>query len=966
MNKSRPFIVRSAVVLVLGLCAATTWRLPAQAQASQQKAYCVDAKRNGEAMPVPLKDYAVALLGGSALRLDRNSVIAQAVVLLKAPNSQYMREVYPVLGVDRYQFLSVQCQDAQLLETTLSNVVMETAKPSDASDLIARLQGLRDDSDLVRKAKGVSWPPFILLARNGFQPIRNPARYSDISWLVDDYQGLHGGEPAFLADIPYQVKLHSDIQYLNLVHPARGGTSAGSQASAGGQSSAPQDAAQQQTNSQRQTTQQQLAAAQQNRNRTGVARPTPQTVAPPGSVHLEPVDVTIRFRANQDQWQALLQPSRLDQDPKLFDTFDLCASPAPVSAGVYRMRCELRSDHKVPIHIRGFKELLLTTPDGSALDDQLEVSGFSYPYPRTWKRPQTEFIQIASGPLRGVLGQRIPLSQGAPGCQAEIAGLSIENIVAGTLPFPPEPCKTYDISFPQVPLSPTAVVMGGCIPGLADSSPIPIQNGKVTCWARNGQSEPSRIKAYLIDGFSPVDLPIAPGTIDTEFTFDKLAALLRPQWPYAGSIFEAGERPAYLPRSVTYVSDNAASCGGQIDPPVNGVFTLPTLSAAGCTQFPRKMAIAFEQDANAREGGIAPALAFKQRLDDTVDVATTSAGGRIIALDQLKVPLPVQFSADDARKFNAQFGTEAGNRQFPGVFLFRGNCTTKTEGTFVPFNGAAPQATYKWPIKAAVYDSGEEALTLCTTATVGGVQSGAPYLTFGLQGSRAVGPRRAIVISMSPNLASRGGVKALQESLRTFVDRISSDVAHGSRLSPINVFITNGSGDFRQLFSGEMAALDKDKVKSLLEQQQENVAPVTPDFRQLRFLPELRKDSNEYFDQVTFVMDGSEVPPDDVDFLAGLANRLHNPDAINLTITGNCQPWVQQNPNIKCTQLPSDVGQRTDVLVKAFVKFINPVDSQAMNSAPATEPPVQTRPVAPLANTPTPSAQKGAGGHPRQ
>jgi hypothetical protein len=966
MNTCCFSLSRSAVALVLGLFATAIWHQPAGAQV--QSAYCRDAvNAAGANLDVPLKEYAVVLLGGSALRLDGPTrVIAKAAPLLKAPSPKYKREFYPVVRHDG-EFI-VQCQDPFAPEEMQFEVAMETTTPGDARDLVARLRGLTEESGFLRKAKGAaSWPPFILLVKNGFQQIGSSwSKYVGLRSLMENYQGVQG-DLALLADVPYQVKLSSPIPYLNLTHPARDGTSSGGQASAGGsQPGAYQEYLQQQQPApQRPSASQQAAAAQQNRIRSGPPRQGPgtQTLAPPGPVHPDPVEVTIRFRANLDQWQAVLQQSRLDADQTLFVTFEYCSPRlTPMSGGAYRLNCTLLPDRKLPIRIRGFKELLIT-PDGLPLDDLLEVSGFSNPYPTNWKRSRTEFITVQSGPLHNVLGQHIPLSQGVTGCQTEIAGLSIENIVMGTLPFPQRPCTDYEISFPQVQLSPNAAVTGGCIPGLGEASPLLIKNNNVTCWARTGQPEATNVRAHLIDGFNDVELRISAGSEHREFAFDELANLLRPQWPYAPGLVEAGERPGYVARSVTYMSDNGTSCSAPIDPPVNGVFKLPTLSAAGCSQLPRRMSVAFEQDQNAQDSGVAPVAAFKPSFQDPVELAALNAGGRTVPLEPLKVPLPIQFSAEDARIFNAQFGTEAGNRQFPGVHVFRqGDCTNKHGGEYIAFNGSS-QKTFTWPIKAAVFDPGEEALTVCATAVVGGVQSGgAPYLTFALKGSRAVGPRRAIVISMSSNLASRGGVKALQESLRTFVDQISGEVAHGARLSPINVLITTGSGDFRQLFSGEMAALDKDKVKSLLEQQQENVAPVTPDFRQLRFLPELRKDSNENFDHVTFVMDGSDVPPDDVDFLAGLANRLHDPDAIKLMIIGNCQPWMQQNQSVKCAQLPSDVSQRTDVLVKTFAKFINPADLQAANSPPSIEPAPQTRPVPPPVTVPAPPPSKGPGG----
>lgn len=963
-------IVRPAMLLLLGALLPAVATSPASAQAPGVQLTCVDAmsaaKGGDRPQKIQVSEYSVALLGDTIRRAAPNQIVARATLVFNG--IKFPRGVYPLVDTEGAD-LFVQCQDRirpELIQY-MPTVTLETGSPGEANDLIAKLKGLAEKaSPIVKRGKDAPWPAFILFT-DEFQPIGTLARPFFESLYLNFRASKQ--DAAFLAGVTYPVTLRS--QFANLVHsPAGGGAPDGASARQGGNQQQIQQQAvvQQQGQAQQPGPPAQQAQRQgaQTRSPAGANRPNGQFsqqpaqgtgAAVPLSVQQAIATVTFRFRANHDQWQALLDPDRLRNDLSLFDTSTYCGEPVGMGGGAYKMQCTLRPDRKVPIRIRGFRPIMIDA-EGAFLDDYLQVAGFSYPYPKSWKRPQTEFVEVQGGNLRDVLARRIPLSQGIAGCQTETAVASLENIVASALQFPAEPCRAYDVIFQQLPLAQNATVLNGCVAAAPDQAVL-IQNNRITCWAPSMRAEPTVLKVQLFSGFRPVDLTIfSTAENEVTYTFDMLAAALQPPWPYAAGIVDSlSDSPAYAARTVQYVVDGGGPCGRPV--PVASVGgPLPTLKDAGCNQLPRGMTVVLEQDANAPRNLSSPPLdAFRPRFEDPIDLAAP-VQGRTIPADQLKLVLPVNFSAQDTNMYNAQFGTGAGNSQsLAGVFLFQGNCTTKREAIkFVPFNGQPTPATYKWPIKAAVFDGSDDPLTLCATASVGGVQSNSPYLTFGLQGARAAGPRRAIVISMSTNLARAGGTKAVQESLRNFVDQISGQVARGARLSPINVFQVNGAGEFRQLFTGEAAAQDRESVKAQITQSQESVAPVTPEFRQLRLIPELKKDSVPNFDRVIFVMDGSEVVPDNTDFLAGLSNQFKNRDLIHLMMIGNCAPWLAQNPNITCTPLPADPSQRSELLTKAFGKFINATELQAADLPGDIRPSVQGGPAATPAPAPGPAA----------
>jgi hypothetical protein len=87
----------------------------------------VDAtNRDGDPMPVPMREYAVVLVGDT-IRSDRpNRVVAKATLLFRAPALK--REVYPVVGNDR-NGVAVQCQD-EMHYVNLPDLSMEVQGPA--------------------------------------------------------------------------------------------------------------------------------------------------------------------------------------------------------------------------------------------------------------------------------------------------------------------------------------------------------------------------------------------------------------------------------------------------------------------------------------------------------------------------------------------------------------------------------------------------------------------------------------------------------------------------------------------------------------------------------------------------------------------------------------------------------------------------------------------------------------------
>ncbi|MGE0285364.1 MAG: caspase domain-containing protein [Bradyrhizobium sp.] len=364
------------------------------------------------------------------------------------------------------------------------------------------------------------------------------------------------------------------------------------------------------------------------------------------------------------------------------------------------------------------------------------------------KRPQGTFAELArerrSRAASRLARPQAPAappaqpSKSIPRCQTNVAGASMENT---------GPCRAYTVTFKDVPLAASAAVLRGCLPGAHD--PVPIQNNRVTCWARTDGTQTTELIVHLLGGFHPLNLKVPAGT-DVTYTFTLLAPGLKALWPYAQRIVQpANDSPAYVARIAQYTADKGSPCGRPV--PLQAIGAMPTVQDAGCTQLPQGATITLEQDSTKENSSSAPPKqAFKLRFDDVIDLATLTQG-RSVSAESLKLTLPIRFSPEDARVFDKEFGRGAGNTTLPGIFLFPGDCTTKRAGKYQAFK-ETPLGLYKWPVKAAVFDSRDKRLTECSTAVVGG-SDGDPYLTFKLSRPTSGG---SVDVDSPSNSASSG------------------------------------------------------------------------------------------------------------------------------------------------------------------------------------------------------------------
>jgi hypothetical protein len=919
-------VLRAMLVACAGCLAAM---LPSAARA-QQSYQCTDAYKStnvSERLTVIPREYSVGLDSSSVQAVGVNIVRGRITVLLLRPRgSNYARAYYPVVAAGAGEVF-VQCKEQIRPESFPTELTMTiTGVERDlAPDLVTHLQklGAGSTSSTVLRIEDVPWPSFLLFKRAQKRyPDKVVTRYED---LIESYLSDH--EVAFLDGFQASVDLKSS-NLPSFGFSTRPGVASG-QANPANPAPAPTRPA---------NANDSVRSARQ-----GGAPATPPVGAPQPASKV----FTLRFH-NAGEWQAVLK------EPGVIKTFDNgCSEPEEGRDGFYHLSCVPGADGKIAIQIRGFKTVVIDGTE-TALDDKLEVAGFSVPYPQSWRRSRTDLVEVTPGRLSAALRTPRPLSQGLEGvrdCDATIASISVRNIVDGTLPFPEPPCRPYQIRFPGVRLAPDAQITANCLPGSRVG--VPIVNGQVTCW-RGGASQAragaDTLTAHLLAGFMPTTLQILPNEAILDFSLESLANVLTPVWPYSSQPIQPGDAPHYSIRSIQFLDEGRQPCGGPVAPdtPVGAPPSVGTLQHAGCNQIPRQMTFTFEQDGRSNQGvGSAPAQAFVASYPTTVNIDAPTQPQ--IPLDQLKVQLPVNFPAEYAEAYSNEFGAAAGNTLYPGVYVFSGDCNGLRNGKYVPFRaptGAAPSAplTFKWPIKAAAYDGkSDDPLTRCAGATVGSGATG-PYFTFMLDAARAYGPRRAIVISNSQKFSSQPGTpKALVDALQGFVDQISD--AHNNKrapLSPIEVYLVNGQSNYVRLFSGEMAAQEPDKVKHIITETQERLAPTTPEFGTLRLQPEVK----DNFDRVLFVMDGSDVSQGNRDVLASLINTLNKTDKenVNLLITSNsCAQWQKETQNFNCKTLSPDLGERKAALSEAFAKFINQPGTSATVSAVPTPPSTGSR-----------------------
>lgn len=884
---------------------------------------------------VAAKDYAIGLILESAKRISASELSINAIVLMR-PDRSLQKKFYPVMEPRK-----LGCKNFLAQIFPPFSMKVSGAGANVADQLKAHLSGSQSRVDW----GDANWDgtlPVVLLFDyvQPFKPL--PSNFSSASensvkdLLTDYFQ--YQSSASFLAGFDGTVSVRSD-QKLVASYPGSQDTSAavqtaeatrlpeefrGSSAKVAANGPAPKAG-------------KGAAAVSPGPNS---ARTVPLTSA---SAKLTPKMIAIRFR-NPEAWLPAMS------NPGTVNTFGYCGSGIPTFRdGVYQLTCNVAGDGKVALKINGFRTLLI---DGSepALDDRLEVVGFAVPYPENWNRPRSDLVQVRGGTLREVLAGQVSLSQGleAPDCTATIPRLTVSDIFGERVTWPEAPCRPIEIKFPSEGLATDARV-SNCLPGI--SAPVDIRNGTVTCWRKTTAStSASQIAAHLAAGFAPVNLPISPEAVAqgvVEFTGEQLAQYLQLQWPYVpGIVSQSDEAPVYLARDIQFRSASNQPCGGSVVIVPGGA--LPKLSDAGCTRIPARVEVLLVQTGQTR--GAAPLDAFQPEMRDNIVLATLS-GPKSIPVDDLKLELPIRFSAEDAAAYENRFGRAAGNTLSRGVSVFQRDCNGLSQATlFAPFD-VRPAGKSKWPIYGAVYDgTSDESLTRCAKAIVAGTPE-QPYFTFKLEAARAIGPRRAIVIASGQKFISAGGggSTALVEAMQQFVDRITEAKNRQAPLSPINVYLVTGTGDYAHLFTGEMAAFDPATVKQLIQARKETSAPSTPDFSLVQFLPQLKQ-----FDRITFIMDGSEVNQANLGALSlwtAQFNKNGN-ENVNLVLSSNsCAIWKKDIQNVSCETLPANFDGKKSALISTMSKFIIATGAQAAlpqaeetQTAPAPSPRPRGRP----------------------
>lgn len=904
--------------------------------------------------------YAIGLLPESLRERGRNELTGEAIVLIK-PVGRTLKDFYPVNDIG-----GLGCQFYQDWQYRTKFVFrIPDGKPDQIAALKNHIRNARQGRLDWNAGRWDGRQPSVLLFRQSeqFKPFQQKFDVLSSNLAKDvaaDYFGNHRPEAGFLAGFPGTVYVTFDTLDIALyqpgqrdaqvqsspINPPTAAAPDQSDVLAQGPGATPASRPLSRAEEQKQRIEQQKAEAKAKTDAAAKAKADaakartdaaaakkgpatqPQTLmtaaAPPAQK-----TVTLKFQ-QRAAWQELLAA-----DPAIINTFGHCGAPEQKGDGAYSLNCSVGDDGKVAVRIRGFKTLMVGTNDPAPLEERLEVAEFSQPYPAAWKRPRGELITV-SGPLRTVLARPIPLSQGIEqaNCNATMGPLTVAQVVRENLPWPDAPCLPFVFAVPQGVASAEATVTN-CLPDSA--TPIRMQNGVVNCW-RRANAATFNMSANLTAGFGPVAFGVshehfARGRVDLPLDF--ILQQMRPLWPYAaGLIDRPDDGPAYAPRQLYFLHNNAA-CGRPhplpaANPGENPV--LPPPAEAGCMQVPTSMAIDLVQTGVR---GDVPAAAFKQSHPDNVQFGAVAPGTKKVPVEELKLELPVAFTPADNDNYYNKFGPPAGNNASPGVYLFSGDCsnTAKNPNRFVAFRGR-PGPKEKWPISGAVYDGKvDDPLTRCVKAVVNTDNAQQPFLTFQLEGARAVGPRRAIVISAGQKfIAGQGTQPALLAALEQFVDKVFEAKSRAA-LSPINVFLATGEGSYRELFNGEAAAFEPANVKQKIKTEKDNSAPATPDFTVLQYMPQLKE-----MERVTIVMDGSEVSQTNLGALSLWVNKYGEDNVALLISSGSCPAWKQHIPKLTCETLPAQFDGKRNLLVSAFDKFITRTTAEAAAPQPPDVP----------------------------
>src|SRR5262249_4839225 len=285
--------------------------------------------------------------------------------------------------------------------------------------------------------------------------------------------------------------------------------------------------------------------------------------------------------------------------------------------------------------------------------------------------------------------------------------------------------------------------------------------------------------------------------------------------------------------------------------------------------------------------------------------------------------LPIAFNAERQDRYARQ-DTKPAELLIGGAKIFSSpGCSDPAAHVGAEVFAKSTKTTdYQWPNYAQVYDNDGTPLTDCAKSLVERGTDGKRFLTFEFTSTRAVGPRRSIILARSQDLMDKRGLpKAVETALAVFVKSAHDYYKRGAALSPIDVFSVSQDGAMRRVFTGEEAALQPQAVEQSIAQI-DRTAPKTPDLSLLRLHPETKN-----ADRVLIVMDGSSVTTRQVSELrlvgSDLAARKGGGGLSFYLSSDSCMLWQPHSLQLKCVDLGAmRQSEREAALTEALTKFL--------------------------------------------
>lgn len=617
------------------------------------------------------------------------------------------------------------------------------------------------------------------------------------------------------------------------------------------------------------------------------------------------------------------------QQPGVVDTFGYCAGAitreASAQGGYVLDNCVTDGNGQIPLRIKGFE--LITPKIGTQpiqIDRLLRTRGYTVPYPPHWQGAATNVAEVRRGALEETVKRPLKLRQlGLAGCEVTVTP-SAADLVGQTLTFPEPPCRTVDVALPHNMFGAGAPRVQGCLPG-GGAEAVAQRDGRVRCVFTKAEAKAGRkaVKLAWAPGFALVELPIpfsAEGGKAVAIDVGEVSKSLRPALSYRPP--READLPIYRPAEVRYYSGQQA-CGKAL--PLKNENDLPVLAAAGCQRLPDRMDVTLDIDRAKSEKAIA-FEAFKDRIVQAVALSAPNRGEYSLDPNQARLDLPIAFNAERQQKYTTQYA-QAAELVFKGARIYRQpDCSDDGKLGDEVFAQVSKKADYKWPVYAQVFDNDGNALTNCAKSLVE-LSEKKPYLTFEFASTRAVGPRRTIILARSQDLMDKRGLpKALETALVQFVKKAHELHKQGAALSPVDVFSVSQDGAMRRVFTGEEAALEPQLAEASIAQL-DRTAPKTPDLSLIRLQPETKN-----ADRVLIVMDGSTASARNASEVRLLGSDLAARKGGGLQFfvsSDSCELWKPMSQQLRCTDLGAlRQSQRETMLTDAFTGFLNPAEGK--------------------------------------